>query len=173
MSMSRLSAATRQAAPLLLLIALALLAQRQVLSLELTGADAPLLLSASKWGDFAIPPAISGPALGDPTLGINFYRPLTALTYGLNLHTTGLDPLTTQTVDELICEAEEKFGVTSIVISHDMASVFRIADCITFLHFGEVKASGTPAELLRTLNPATLSFIRASGVSTEIIERRQ
>ncbi|MBK6580014.1 MAG: ATP-binding cassette domain-containing protein [Sandaracinaceae bacterium] len=69
--------------------------------------------------------------------------------------TTGLDPITTCTVDELIAEAEEKFGVTSIVISHDMASVFRIADRITFMYFGEVQASGTPRELLESLNEPT------------------
>jgi len=86
--------------------------------------------------------------------------------------TTGLDPLTTQTVDELILETGERFGVTSIVISHDMASVFRIADVITFLYFGEVQASGTPAELLKTLEPATLAFIKASGVSQDILDER-
>ena len=87
--------------------------------------------------------------------------------------TTGLDPITTQTVDELIQEAEEKFGVTSIVISHDMASVFRIADYITFLYFGEIQASGTPRELLESLNEPTLRFIRASGVSEEILQGRR
>ena len=87
--------------------------------------------------------------------------------------TTGLDPITTCTVDELIAEAEEKFGVTSIVISHDMASVFRIADRITFMYFGEVQASGTPRELLESLNEPTLQFIMASGVSRDLIEGRR
>ena len=86
--------------------------------------------------------------------------------------TTGLDPITTRTVDDLIIEAEEKFGVTSIVISHDMASVFRIADQITFLYFGEVAASGTPTELVARLDGPTAEFVRASGVSTDIIEGR-
>ena len=86
--------------------------------------------------------------------------------------TTGLDPLTTQTVDELILETGERFGVTSIVISHDMASVFRVADRITFLNFGRVEATGTPAELLETLEPATLAFIKASGVSQDILDER-
>jgi hypothetical protein len=99
MSTSRLSAATIQAVPLLLLIALGLFSQRQVLSLELTGVDTPLLLSASEWAEAEIPPAIYGPALGDPILGINFFRPLTALSYGANLHTTGLDPLAYHLVD--------------------------------------------------------------------------
>lgn len=87
--------------------------------------------------------------------------------------TTGLDPITTCTVDDLITEAEAKFGVTSIVISHDMASVFRIADYITFLYFGEVQASGTPAELLESLNEPTMRFITASGVSKDLIDGRR
>ena len=87
--------------------------------------------------------------------------------------TTGLDPITTCTVDDLIAEAEEKFGVTSIVISHDMASVFRIADRITFMYFGEVQASGTPRELLESLNEPTMEFILASGVSRDLIDGRR
>ncbi len=87
--------------------------------------------------------------------------------------TTGLDPITTRTVDELIEETQGKFGVTSIVISHDMASVFRIADRITYLNFGEVKATGTPKELLDTVDESTMEFITSSGVSSEILEKRR
>ena len=87
--------------------------------------------------------------------------------------TTGLDPLTVTTVDELIAETEEKFGVTSLVISHDMASVFRIADRITFLYFGEVLASGSPAELLAEGDGPTLDFIRASGVDAALVAARR
>ncbi len=86
--------------------------------------------------------------------------------------TTGLDPLTVLTVDELIAETEEKFGVTSLVISHDMASVFRIADRITFLYFGEVAVSGSPAEVLERADGPIMEFIEASGVSRDFIERR-
>jgi phospholipid/cholesterol/gamma-HCH transport system ATP-binding protein len=85
--------------------------------------------------------------------------------------TTGLDPITTRTVDELIKEAETKFGVTSVVISHDMASVFRIADFITFLSFGEVAASGTPKDVLASADASTMEFITASGVNPAILER--
>ena len=81
--------------------------------------------------------------------------------------TTGLDPITTETVDELIVEAEEMFGVTSIVISHDMASVVRIADHLSFLHQGEIAATGTPQELLHTEHPATAEFIRASRITLD------
>jgi len=78
--------------------------------------------------------------------------------------TTGLDPITTEMVDDLITEAEELFGVTSIVISHDMASVVRIADHLSFLHLGEITATGTPQELLHSEHPATAEFMRASRI---------
>lgn len=81
--------------------------------------------------------------------------------------TTGLDPITTEMVDDLITEAEEMFGVTSIVISHDMASVVRIADHLSFLHEGQIAASGTPKELLHTDHPATAEFIRASRITLD------
>lgn len=87
--------------------------------------------------------------------------------------TTGLDPVTVTAVDELIAETQEKFGVTSIVISHDMASVFRIADRITFLNFGEVIVSDTPQHLLERADGPIMEYIQASGVSPEIVNRRR
>lgn len=78
--------------------------------------------------------------------------------------TTGLDPITTEMVDDLIVETEEMFGVTSIVISHDMASVMRIANYLSFLHEGRIVASGTKEELLESKHPATAEFVRASRI---------
>jgi phospholipid/cholesterol/gamma-HCH transport system ATP-binding protein len=59
--------------------------------------------------------------------------------------TTGLDPITTDYVDEMIKRAKDKLGVTSVVISHDIASTFNIADYIAFLYDGEIVAYGPPA----------------------------
>ncbi len=87
--------------------------------------------------------------------------------------TTGLDPMTVKTVDELIAETEEKFGVTSLVISHDMASVFRIADRLTFLHFGTVIASGSPAELLENATGPFMEYVEAAGVREDLIASRR
>jgi len=81
--------------------------------------------------------------------------------------TTGLDPITTEMVDDLIVQAEEMFGITSIVISHDMASVVRIADHLSFLHQGQITATGTPRELLHSDHPATAEFIRASRITLD------
>ena len=85
--------------------------------------------------------------------------------------TTGLDPLTTRTVDELILQAAEKFGHTSVVISHDMASVFRIADRITVLNFGDVVASAPPERILDEVTDDVREFILASEVSPSLLRR--
>ncbi|MFW6051513.1 MAG: ABC transporter ATP-binding protein [Myxococcota bacterium] len=79
--------------------------------------------------------------------------------------TTGLDPITSRAVDDLIVEAEDKFGVTSIVISHDMASVLRTAKYVTFLYFGKVVVSGPPEDFLSSDQEALREFLHASGVT--------
>ena len=63
--------------------------------------------------------------------------------------TTGLDPVATKNVDEMIRRTADDFGVTSVVISHDMASTFRIGDRISMLDQGKIVVTGTPQEVLR------------------------
>jgi len=79
--------------------------------------------------------------------------------------TTGLDPLATRNVDEMILETAARYKVTSVVISHDMASVFRIADRISMIHQRKILASGTVDEMLANRDPYVYEFIRASGVA--------
>jgi len=78
--------------------------------------------------------------------------------------TSGLDPLSSRRVDELIAEMSSKFGVTSVVITHDMASVFKIAHRVNMLNRGRIEISCTPQEILRTDNPIVRDFLVASGV---------
>lgn len=78
--------------------------------------------------------------------------------------TTGLDPITSRTVDELILDMQERYGVTSIVISHDMASVFKIADHIHYLYKGAIEESAPPDRFVASHNPAVREFLDASGV---------
>lgn len=79
--------------------------------------------------------------------------------------TTGLDPLATRNVDEMILSAVERYKVTSVVISHDMASVFRIADRIAMLHQRQILAAGTVDEIRAMEEPYLYEFIRTSGVA--------
>lgn len=81
--------------------------------------------------------------------------------------TSGLDPITTRTVDEMILETRDRYGVTSVVISHDMAGALQIADRIFVLSKGMVAASGSPRELAEGDNQIVREFIDSSGVNTE------
>lgn len=82
--------------------------------------------------------------------------------------TTGLDPLATKNVDDMILAASERYHVTSVVISHDMASVFRIADRIAMLCDRRVLISGTVEDVRDTTNEYLRSFISTSGVSSAL-----
>jgi len=78
--------------------------------------------------------------------------------------TTGLDPVATKNVDEMIRRTADDFGVTSVVISHDMASTFRIGDRISMLHGGKIIVTGTPREVLASRQPALREFVETSGL---------
>jgi phospholipid/cholesterol/gamma-HCH transport system ATP-binding protein len=78
--------------------------------------------------------------------------------------TTGLDPLATENVDDMIITTAERYHVTSVVISHDMASVFRIADRISMINDGVILESGTVDEIRHTSNEYVHRFISTSGV---------
>lgn len=60
--------------------------------------------------------------------------------------TSGLDPVTAYSIDSLIVETRDRHMATSIVVSHDVSSVYRVADRIAFLHQGELLFLGTPSE---------------------------
>lgn len=78
--------------------------------------------------------------------------------------TTGLDPVATKNVDEMIRRTADEFGVTSVVISHDMASTFRIGDRISMLDAGTIVVNGTPQEVLASHHPALREFVETSGL---------
>ncbi len=73
--------------------------------------------------------------------------------------TTGLDPITTMTVNEMILDAREKFNVTSIVISHDIGSAFMIADKIAFLYNGVIIAEGPPESVRKAQDENLRRFL--------------
>ena len=85
--------------------------------------------------------------------------------------TSGLDPLTSRMVDDLIDETRQKFGVTSVVISHDIASCFRIAHQAILLIKGQIVARGTPDELVNGDNADARNFIEMSGVDIKHVSR--
>ena len=76
---------------------------------------------------------------------------------------SGLDPLTSAKIDDLIIETQKKLGVTSIVVTHDMASACRIADRIAMLHKGSLIALDTVEGFRKLKDPRVRAFFRAAG----------
>lgn len=73
--------------------------------------------------------------------------------------TTGLDPVTSEQIDSLIAELTKKLNVTSIVITHDMFSVYRIADHVVMLNNGKVEFRGTPDMLKQSDAEVVIEFM--------------
>lgn len=85
--------------------------------------------------------------------------------------TTGLDPITTYTIDALMRELCREYKMTSLVVSHDVSSVFRVADRIAFLHQGELVFDGSPAEFAAAPHDAIRELVDKSE-AREIIPGR-
>ncbi len=77
--------------------------------------------------------------------------------------TTGLDPIMSDIISDLIIDLKAKLGVTSVVITHDMHSAFKIADYIAFLYEGNILLYGTPDEFRKTDNPYVKQFVTGSS----------
>ncbi len=77
--------------------------------------------------------------------------------------TTGLDPVSARRIDRLIRQLSDERGVTSLVVSHDLPSIFGIADRIAFIYQGVVHALGTPTEIRTSPDPVVQQFISGSS----------
>ncbi|MDD7578580.1 MAG: ABC transporter ATP-binding protein [Elusimicrobia bacterium] len=77
--------------------------------------------------------------------------------------TTGLDPIMSDIISDLIIDLKAKLGVTSVVITHDMRSAFKIADYIAFLYEGKILLYGTPEDFRTTDNPYVKQFVEGSS----------
>ncbi len=77
--------------------------------------------------------------------------------------TSGLDPVATTGVDELIMHLRDAFGVTSVMVSHHIPSIFRVANRVAMIYQGELLAVGTPEEIRRCENQVIQQFIHGSS----------
>ena len=73
--------------------------------------------------------------------------------------TTGLDPVTTRTIDELIIGARDRLGATGVIVSHDVGSALRVADRIALLNQGRLDVVLTPDEFVASSHPIVRSFL--------------
>jgi phospholipid/cholesterol/gamma-HCH transport system ATP-binding protein len=77
--------------------------------------------------------------------------------------TTGLDPVVSQKINLLIRDLQRRFGLTSVVVTHDLHSAFTVADRMAFLHEGRIAFVGTPDEARRTTEPLLREFLDAAA----------
>src|SRR5204862_580972 len=73
--------------------------------------------------------------------------------------TTGLDPIRSDVINELIIKLQRELKVTSIVVTHDMNSAFKVADRIVMLHEGGIVFDGTPEEIQTEQKPIVRQFV--------------
>ncbi len=77
--------------------------------------------------------------------------------------TTGLDPVMSDAIDDLIKSLNVKLNVTSIIVTHDMFSVKNTADKIAMMHEGKIYFTGTPQQLIESKDPVIEKFIQRTG----------
>ena len=77
--------------------------------------------------------------------------------------TSGLDPVMTTVIGNLITDMRNKLGVTSVVVSHDIESIFRISDRIAMLHGGTIIAYGTPDEIRASDDERVKQFVQGNA----------
>jgi len=78
--------------------------------------------------------------------------------------TTGLDPILADQINDLIIELREGLNVTSVTITHDMVSAYKIGDRIAMLYQGKIEEIGTPEEIQNSDNPVIQQFIHGRAV---------
>ena len=86
--------------------------------------------------------------------------------------TTGVDPITADSINELIKSLHDKLKVTSIVVTHDMKGAYKIADRIAMMYQGKIIAEGSPSDIENSANPVVHQFINglSKGPITETLE---
>ena len=77
--------------------------------------------------------------------------------------TTGLDPIMADVIDQLIRSLQKRLGVTSIVVTHDMTSAYKVGDRLAMLNEGKIVFTGTPDEARATRDPLVRQFIEGSS----------
>ena len=87
--------------------------------------------------------------------------------------TTGLDPIRSDVINELILKLQRELKVTSVVVTHDMHSAFKVGDRIVMLHEGKLIFDGTPEQVQRSDNPVIQRFVAGEASEEELATLRE
>jgi phospholipid/cholesterol/gamma-HCH transport system ATP-binding protein len=85
--------------------------------------------------------------------------------------TTGLDPVTSAVIDELMIRMQKQLGVTGVVITHDMRSAYRVATRIAMLYEGSVRQVGSVQEIQHSTDPVVRQFIEGRATLEGVVSR--
>jgi phospholipid/cholesterol/gamma-HCH transport system ATP-binding protein len=77
--------------------------------------------------------------------------------------TAGLDPIVATSINELIIRTRDQLGVTAVVVSHDLASIFKVSDRVAMMHKGQILQVGTVEEMRKSSNPYVKQFVEGAG----------
>ena len=78
--------------------------------------------------------------------------------------TTGIDPIMGDVINDLIIALRDRLKATSVVVTHDMRSAYKVADQIAMLYNGSIVATGSPSEIQQTSNPVVQQFVKGEAV---------
>lgn len=84
--------------------------------------------------------------------------------------TTGLDPIAMETITDLILELNDRYRVTTVVVTHDMPSAFRVSDRIAMIDRGYIIFEGTPDDILRSQDPRVRDFVEGNAPESDDTE---
>ncbi|WP_372795416.1 ABC transporter ATP-binding protein [Pontiella sp.] len=79
--------------------------------------------------------------------------------------TSGLDPVTSRRIDDLIVDMQQKLGITSVVVTHDLHSALAIGSRIMMLHEGRIVENAAPADFIRSKNETVQSFLESQYIT--------
>ncbi len=77
--------------------------------------------------------------------------------------TTGLDPITTKSIHDLIASTHRRLRFTAIIVTHEVPEIFSVVDCVALLHEGVIMAAGTPQEFMAADHPVVREFFPEGG----------
>src|SRR5216683_1940679 len=81
--------------------------------------------------------------------------------------TTGLDPTRTAAIHELVRDTQKRFGLSAVMVSHDVPQVFEVSDRVAFMHLGKIELAGSVAEVLASDNENFKSFLAGKATGEE------
>jgi phospholipid/cholesterol/gamma-HCH transport system ATP-binding protein len=84
--------------------------------------------------------------------------------------TTGLDPITSDVINELILKLADELGITSVVVTHDLQSAFKVADRMVMMHEGKVRLEGGPETFRASQDPIVSRFLKGEANPEELAE---